>query len=384
MRLRAWLPPLAELRNDSVVTFEVLDKDRQVQHRDTSRISELPKNVECELVFHPVDVVLLEIRPPKLRGSKLAAALPSLVEERLIGNVDDIHVVATPVAPDGTAVAAVVDRALLRRALDVFTRQKRRALAAVPSPFALAFDSQRWRVRIRDGAGSVRSGPVSGVTFSGGEEVPIELQLLIKHAIATPTVLEVDGDCDTETWSRTLGTTVTQVPPDSRAPAVTLDLLQYQFSPGVTDWQGWRFPAVLGLVLLLVMLVGLNVHAWKLRSDESVLREGMVSIAQEVIPGVSAVLDPMAQVQQRVEQLRSGAGINNAEFLSLALALGKIVDVDAVQTMEYRNRSLSVEFVSSQIDAEAKRQDIVSRASDIGLDIRFVGGRAVVQRRGGA
>ena len=85
MRLRVWLPPLAELGSDSRVSFEVMDKARQVQHRDFVALGGLPKGVDCELVLHPVDVVLLEIRPPRLRGSKLAAALPSLVEERLVG-----------------------------------------------------------------------------------------------------------------------------------------------------------------------------------------------------------------------------------------------------------------------------------------------------------
>ena len=384
MSLRVWLPPLAELRNDSLVSFEVLDKSRQVQHRDVSAISGLPKHVDYELVLHPTDVVLLDIRPPKLRGARLAASLPSLVEERLVGNVDDVHVVATPAASDGTAVAAVVDRALLRRALDLFSRQKRRVLAAVPAPFALSFDPNRWRVRIRDGAGGVRSGPTSGVTFVSDLEVPVELQLLVKHAIAVPQIIEVDGDCDADTWREALGTSVTQVAPDSRAPPVVLNLLQYQFAPGFANWEGWRLPAVLGAVFLLVMLAGLNLHALKLRSEESVLRERMVAIVQEVIPGVPAVLDPVAQMQQRVEQLRSGAGINNAEFLSLALALGNIVDVNSIQSLEYRNRVLSVDFVPGALESETKRQDIVSRAADVELVVRFTGGRATVQRRGGA
>jgi len=382
MRLRVWIPPLAELRNDALVTFEVLDKGRQVQHRDASTINALPKGVDCELILHPVDVVLLEIRPPRLRGSKLAAALPSLVEERLVGDIEDVHVVATPVAGDGTAIAAVVDRAMLRRTLDLFARQKRRVLAVVPNPFALSYDPQRWRVRVRDGAGSVRSGPASGVTFSQSEEVPIELQLLVKHASSPPSELEVDGDCDTHAWSRSLGINVRQVSPEARAAPVALDLMQYQFSPGVGDLQGWRIPAVLGFVLLLVTLVGLNAHALKLNSDELALREQMVAIAQEVIPGVSVVLDPVAQVQQRVEQLRSGAGINNAEFLALTQAMGKIVDVDSVLSMEYRNRTLNVEFVANGIDANERRDEIVSRGADVGLDIRFMDGRATVRRRG--
>ena len=105
MRLRLWMPPMAELRADSEIPFDLLDKNRRVQHRATSTLAGLPKNTDCELVLHPSDVVILEIHPPKLSGSKLAKALPSLVEERLISDVDSVHVVATPRAPDGTAEA---------------------------------------------------------------------------------------------------------------------------------------------------------------------------------------------------------------------------------------------------------------------------------------
>lgn len=384
MRVRIWLPSLAELRNDSRVLFETLDKDRRILHRSTSSIGELPKNVDCELVLHPADVLLLEVRPPRLSGSKLAGALPSLVEERLVGNVDDAHVVATPRAQDGTAVAAVVDRALLRRALELFARLNRRVLAAVPSPFALSYNTYRWRAHIRDGAGCVRTGPTSGAVFASEDGVPVEVQLLIKQAIAAPKLLEVDGDCDANAWSTVLGTDVKQVGPESQAPPVMLDLLQYQFSPGFSDWKGWRVPALLGVILALVMLAGLNLHAWKLHAEEAALRASMDAIVREAIPDVPTVLDPLAQMQQRVDQLRSGAGIGSTEFLLVALKLAEIMDVDSVQSMQFRNKLLDVEFVAGAFDAEAERQEIVSRASDAGLALRFIGNRVVVERRGGA
>ncbi|KPK35159.1 MAG: hypothetical protein AMJ66_01995 [Betaproteobacteria bacterium SG8_40] len=383
MRLRIWLPSLTELRGDSTVPFEVLDKDRRIQHRATSLVSELPRPVDCEFVLHPTDVLLLEIRPPRLKGARLAAALPSLVEERLVGNVEEAHVVATSTNADGTAVAAVVDRALLRRALELFSRQKRRVLSAVPNPFALSYSPEKWRVRIREGAGSVRTGSSSGTAFVSDHDVPVELQLLVKHAVVVPGLVEVDGDCDTDIWSQTLETTVTQVAPEQQAPPVALELLQYQFAPGFSAGEGWRLPAVLGGILLLVMLGGLNLQAWKLRAEESALREKMKTIVEEAIPGVPAVLDPLAQLQQRVEQIRSGAGINNAEFMSIALALADVIDVDSVQSLRYRNRILSVEFVPGALDSELQRRDLVSRASDVGLTVRFADGQATVQRREG-
>ena len=112
--------------------------------------------------------------------------------------------------------------------------------------------------------------------------------------------------------------------------------------------------------------------------------ERMTEIAREVIPGVSAVLDPVAQVRQRVDQLRSGAGVNNAEFLSLSFAMGQVVEIDSVQSMDYRNQTLSIEFVPEANNTPTMREAVASRAAEIGLELRFVDGRAIVRRKAGS
>lgn len=142
--------------------------------------------------------------------------------------------------------------------------------------------------------------------------------------------------------------------------------------------------ALLATLLAAVTIVGLNLHAWKLRSEEKVLRERMASIAQEVIPGVSVVLDPIAQVRQRVDQLRSGAGIDSAEFLSLARELADLVDANSVQGFDYRNKVLNIDFVDGVVDSEARRRELIARASDAGLTMRFTGNQATLQRREGS
>ena len=157
MKLRIWLPPMSEMRGDSRVEFEVIDSNRHVNHRGESTISALPKGMGCELVIHGRDGVLLDVRAPRLARSKLAAALPGLVEERLAGDADGVQVVATESDQDGVAVAAVVDRALFARTLDLFTRARRAVVSATLSPLSLPWKSGCWRVRVRDGFGSVRT-----------------------------------------------------------------------------------------------------------------------------------------------------------------------------------------------------------------------------------
>jgi hypothetical protein len=236
---------------------------------------------------------------------------------------------------------------------------------------ALPIEAGRWRMRIRDGAGSLRSGPATGIALEVGDDVPVELQLYLKQAIALPPVLEVDGDCDVEQWRHVLQMEVKQVPPDSQAPMVMLNVLQYQFTPSIGDWKRWRLPATLAAILCIVTLAGLNLHAWALRSQEGAVRDRMAEIVSETIPGVSVVLDPVAQMQRRVTELRTGAGIDSGGFLSMASALAPIAGFGSVRSMQYRDNVLTVEFESTAVDSESKRQVMIARVAEAGLSLRF-------------
>ena len=85
MIMRIWMPPLADLRPDAPLEFEVLDGRRRVQRRADAVIGELPRGMNCELLLHPFDVLLVGVSLPRLTGAKLASALPGLVEEYVAG-----------------------------------------------------------------------------------------------------------------------------------------------------------------------------------------------------------------------------------------------------------------------------------------------------------
>lgn len=382
MRLRVWLVPLAEVSPRAHVQFEVLDAHRQIQHRDFMAINALPNGIPCELVLHPSDVILLDIRPPPLTGSRLAGALASLIEERIAGNVDDVHVVATPASSDGMATAAAVDRAQFSRALKVFAELDRAVIAAVPHPFALPLDSpDTWHANIVQGAGSVRTGEFTGCCFAQTDEVPVELRLLFGQTATAPETLNVDGDCDASLWTQTLGVSVKQSGPPIAAPAVPLNLMAYEFAPQFADWSRVRLPMALAVVLLLVTLVGLNAHAWKLQSQERALRERMTDVVMETIPGVPAVLDPLAQMQQRVDQLRASAGTDSKSFMSLTHDLASAVEVNSIQTLTYEKRALRIEFTSAITARPDLRTRLVTTLTKAGFNVRFQGDLALVQRQ---
>ncbi|MEQ1880463.1 MAG: type II secretion system protein GspL [Burkholderiales bacterium] len=381
MKMRVWLPPLADLRPDAPLEFEVIDGRRRVTRRAEAVIAELPRGMSCELLLHPFDVLLVGVTLPRLTGAKLANALPGLVEEFVAGDIERNHVVASARDADNRAIAAVVDRALLARAMEIFKRAGLRVSEATPAALALAWRPGVWRVRLREGHGVVRTGEFAGIGFAYTGDMPVELRLLRQQSASPPSAIEVSGDCDLAAWFAALASPVGAAPPDVLSPPVVIDLLQYGFSREVIGWKTWRQSMILAGTLALVAVIGLNVSAWSMRSQEKALREAMVSIVKEAMPKVSAVLDPLRQMNQHVADLRTGAGTDRGDFLTLATRFGTIAEPDSVQSIEFGAGQFKLRFRSAAEKSSEARNRLVESAAQAGIDLVFESDSVRLTRR---
>lgn len=373
MTLRVWLPRLTDLRADSVLAYEGMDARRRILDRGEGVLAALPRGRDCELVLHAFDVSLLDIGPPRLSAARLAAALPGIVEERVVGDIEHAHVVASARQGDGRATAAVVDRNLLRRALDLFERAGHRVTAATPQALALPHERGTWSVAAFGDAASIRWGPVHGAAVGLLPSPAAELTLLAKQA-PKPEAVVVTGDVDEREWSERLGVPVRRAPGPSVAPPVVLDLLQYEFAPRLAVGKSWRATIALAGLLAVVAIAGLNLHAATLRSEESALREAMARRVRESFPDVPVVLDPVMQMRRLVADLQPG--VDPAGFIPLAAGLARLIPPDAVQRLEYQDGVLTATLRAEAEMAEGQRSALAGKASEQGF-VLAVSGTAV-------
>lgn len=389
-RLRVRLAPLAELGADSALDFEIIDGERRVLERGIAVPAALPRIARTELVIAAPDVLLLDVVLPRLSGARLRAALPALAEPMLLGEVEQVFVVAGRSDGTGRSTLAVLDRALLKRALELFRRLGIAPASATPEPLTLAAGKNRWRLRQGTSYGSLRMGDRLGIACSGsgGAEPPVELRLALEQAgAARPEAIEVEGQCDSAAWTAALGVTVNAVAPGSaRAVPVALELLQYEFAPRMVDWRAWRLPAALAAALALAWIAGLNIDAWLKLREERQLRAQMSAAFREVFPRVPVVIDPLAQMRRGLAEMRSSAGTGDTgDFLPLAASFAQAVQLDAesVRTLEYRDRALVVRFEPRAVDSAAKRDALVTRLAKAGLTAKFSDATLSVRKGGG-
>ena len=388
--LRVRLCPLAELGADSALDFEIIDRERRVLERGIAVPGALPRLARTELVIAAPDTLLLDAALPRLSGARLRAALPGLAEPLLLGDIEHAFVVAGRPGGTGHATLAVLDRALFKRALELFARLGIVPASATPEPLTLAAGRGRWRLRVGGAYGSLRMGEQLGVacSYSGGADPPVELRLALEQAgAARPEAIEVEGECEIAAWAASLRVNVLAVAPDrTRAAPVALELLQYEFAPRMADWSAWRLPAALAAALALAWIASLNIDAWLKLREEQQLRSQINAAFREAFPRVPVVLDPVAQMRRAIADMRSGAGTGDAgDFLPLAASVAQAVQADAesVRLIEYRDRALLVRFEPRAVDSAAKRDALVERLAKGGLSARFSESMLSVRRGGG-
>lgn len=388
--VRAYVPSLAAWSSTSRLPFAVLGNDRRLTREGEAPLAELPRADRVELILAPDDVLLAAAKLPRLSGARLRAALPNLLEEKVLTEVENLFVALGPALPGELRSLAAVQREPFERLLAACRRANLNVVAAYPASLTNAVSPGQWGVVLAPEAAWVRldAGTALGLTPVDGEAaVPVELALAFaraKETGAAPSGIVVAGPADPAAWSAALGIPVTAGRHERfRFETPPLNLLQFELSPDVVDWKAWRLPAVLAGASLFVALVGLNVQWWEMNSEKQVLRTRMERSYRGAFPEAKIIEDPLLQMKQQIADLRVAGGSGSPDdFLPLANALGRAL-ADAsnpVRGLEYREGQLRVRFAPGLADSAAKRDALATRLKGNGLVVQWSEDVALVKR----
>ncbi len=323
------------------------------------------------LLLAASDVSLLRVKVPPLSAARLKAALPNLVEDQLMSDPADCVFAAGPLS-DGLRTVAVVQRAWLERLSGALTDQGARQLTVLPAQLCLPYQPGAATAAIAECAHetditlrlSQQDGIGLSVTASGAAAMPeviATLRMIVPQAPLTlyvpPASVRAYQQIASESSDAGLN-----VLPDSwphwvaGAKNTGLDLmagLGAGAGPQI-DWRPWRWPLGLALLLLMVNLFGLNLDWLRMKREASLLRAGMTQTFQATFPKEQVIVDPMAQMRQKLAAAKHDAGQSAADdFTALAATFGDAWSsvmqsrkgaAPAIAALEYRERSLLVRF----------------------------------------
>jgi general secretion pathway protein L len=113
--------------------FALLDRQHKALRTGRAHVAMLPRADATVLLVAARDVLMLQLALPPVKGPRLLQALPNVVEDLLIQDVQTCHLALDgPVAADGRRIVAVIDRNWFRFVINAFSATGHLRLKAVP------------------------------------------------------------------------------------------------------------------------------------------------------------------------------------------------------------------------------------------------------------
>ncbi|WP_439683812.1 General secretion pathway protein L [Cupriavidus oxalaticus] len=382
----------------------------EVLREGHARIADLPAAERLVLILAASDVLLTTAAVPPLPPARLKQALPNLIEDALATDAQPCHIGVGPALDGSAAIRGprrrllmVADRAWLRAVLDAFAEHRHRRRHVLPAqlcvPLAAAGAAATETSAQAPGAEPtlrpaeeaapdepatlVVEAAASALAAGGGlldgatEPAPAlasQWQLTVRTGAHAGYGLLL-GDDALAAWQALApgGTWYADAEAAAAAPIPALhgaaragwplwiegaqaclrepalDLAQFEFAQGRADrWNlaAWRLPLALLAGIVLVQVLGMNIHWLLLRNEQQRVEAAQQQALRSAFPQTQAILDAPLQMRRQVEQLRIASGRSTPEdFLPLAdrfAQAARRLPPDALQALEYRGRMLVV------------------------------------------
>jgi general secretion pathway protein L len=378
----------------SLCTWALLDERGNLRESGTSNLAAMPHAEECVAIASADQVLSVAIRLPKIKARQLETALPYALEEHLLGEVTESHVVPGAKLPSGETLLFVINKDRLRRFVSACERASMRLRWVIPEYCLLPVRSGEWSVAWDGQAGFVATEQFAGATLGSGSEQQAPTALTLHLNQTTPAVLRIFYTSNIPEAQR-----VWPVWPDInfirdahdwdwRIAAIASDapnLLWGKFAASARLMEWWpklRPLLWLGVLVFLLQALGTNLLWWSLAREKDRIVHAMDRVYQETFGAESTVVDAALQMRRSLARARHAAGkSDDADFIPLldrfaALAGGS--SASKVTSARYAEGQLDVEI---QLASRAAWDSLQRTLQEQGMQIQMIdlreGGNAV-------
>lgn len=239
--------------------------------------------------------------------------LPSILEDNLADDIDQLHFVTGSMSSDDELNVIVIERTQIENWLELFNEAGLKPQALLPDSLAIPLHEQQWSLYVDGDVSQLRTAPQTSHMFDT-QNISTLLGLMSMDNDATLSVYASDEQ------RRALNL---QVPVDWRGQTIDklstlpdkavmlMNLLQGEFKPQSNVqkyWQQWKRVAILAVVALGLQLTTVGVETWQLNQQVKSTKDEIKKVFHQAFPDEKRLVNVKAQTMQRMTRLQSQQG----------------------------------------------------------------------------
>ena len=359
---------------------------KQVREGSLADAAAAASGKQVTVVVPGTDVILTKVAVPTRNRSRMAAAVPYLLEEQLATDVDVSHFALGERDAEGLVAVAVVSQACMDGWLARLAEAGVQADRLIPETLLLPYTPDVWSLLVERDCVNLRNAPQGGMALDSAN-VAFILRRVVAELEVKPAQLHArmaNGAADGAMFPEDLGVEV-RIEPLELPPLAFLarqahedgviDLLQGPYSRREQLgklWRPWR-PAAALLAVWVVLQFGIKIFEHhELQAQDDRLREEISRIYLQTFPEAKRVVDARLQMQQHLTELRGGTG-NVGGFLKiLAEVSTPAADLGGVEIdrLSYKDGELNIALMISDLQRLEQLKDRLSSDTHMAVEIQ--------------
>jgi len=336
-----------------------------------------------------VDVLLTSAVVPSRNRQRIMSAVPYLLEEQLANDVDELHFAIGRRDPDGRVSTAIVER---QRMDDWLMRLRDAGIEPdliITESLALPLELESWTLLKDADVTHIRTGKQSGFSVDNANlETMLPIALTESQQNMPRQIRWIE--CDTESVPVPLDLSEYDIEVNAEAyESTALELFAEQFNENDAInllqatynrreqlgklWRPWR-PAIAMFVLLMVLHGGVTISNYiSLRNERQMLADRIDKIYLDTFPDARKIVNPRAQMEERLKSLRGGTTRVSGGFLNLLAGSGDSLQQTAgleLQRVSYRDGQLDLAIVIRDLQGLDQLKQRLSAQSGFSVEIQ--------------
>lgn len=332
------------------------------------------------------DVTLTRATVPARNRQRALAALPYMLEDRLISDVETLHFAPGMRESGGALCAAVVERERMDQWLGRLRSVGIEPEVLAPDTLTLPFEAGCWTVLDKGDISLVRTAAQGGFALDS-ENFALLLPLSVQEAgeqrperiVLYDDTHKLDLQFPQESavhveWRAHTGSKLALMARNYSDQAA-INLLQGEYSLREQLGRLWRpwIPAALLLALLLLVNAGMTIGDYAtLTRENAALEQEIHALYLGAFPDARRVVNPRAQMEQGLAALHGsgGAGGGFLELMGDAAAPLKQAGNLILQRVNYHDNKLDLALVIGDLQAlDQLKQQLIEQAG-MAVDIQ--------------